>query len=155
MNLNIELSGRFSAVMLNGELVAGTNYKKILSDVNWQESEHKIASLNTIAGLTFHLNYYISGVLQVLQGGELSIRDKYSYDCKKIENESDWTQRCEKLFTNAQQFAQMIQNLTKKQLEEDFVNPKYGTYKQNIELMIEHCYYHLGQMVLIKKLIRQ
>lgn len=155
MSLNIELSLRFSAVMLNGELVAGTNYKKILNDVNWQESEHKVASLNTIAALTYHIDYYISGVLQVLQGGELSIRDKYSYDCNKIENESDWIQRCEKLFTNAQQFTQTIQNLTKKQLEEDFVNPKYGTYKQNIELMIEHCYYHLGQIVLIKKLIRQ
>jgi len=40
-----------------------------------------------------------------------------------------------------------------KKLNEIFVNEKYGTYLRNIEAVIEHSYYHLGQIVLIKKLI--
>lgn len=35
-----------------------------------------------------------------------------------------------------------------------FVNEKYGTYLRNIDGLIEHSYYHLGQITLIKKLIK-
>ena len=38
-------------------------------------------------------------------------------------------------------------------LSEVFVDEKYGTYERNINLMIEHCYYHLGQILIIKKLV--
>ena len=38
-------------------------------------------------------------------------------------------------------------------LEEPFVDEKYGTYLRNIEAVIEHSYYHLGQISLIRKLI--
>jgi len=34
----------------------------------------------SIAALTFHINYYVAGVLNVFQGGKLEIRDKYSFD---------------------------------------------------------------------------
>jgi hypothetical protein len=34
-----------------------------------------------------------------------------------------------------------------------FVDEKYGTYLRNIEAMIEHSYYHLGQIVLIRKIL--
>lgn len=40
-------------------------------------------------------------------------------------------------------------------LEEVFVEEKYGTYLRNIEGVIEHSYYHLGQISLIKKLIEE
>ena len=35
-----------------------------------------------------------------------------------------------------------------------FVDEKYGSYERNLDVMIEHCYYHLGQVMLIKKLFR-
>ena len=41
------------------------------------------------------------------------------------------------------------------QLKENFVDEKYGSYLRNIDGMIEHCYYHLGQIVLIKKIITE
>lgn len=34
-----------------------------------------------------------------------------------------------------------------------FVKQEYGTYLRNIEAQIEHSYYHLGQISLIKKMI--
>ena len=45
--------------------------------------------------------------------------------------------------------------MTEEKLEEIFVDEKYGTYKRNIEGMIEHCYYHLGQISLINKMIKE
>jgi hypothetical protein len=43
--------------------------------------------------------------------------------------------------------------MSQNQLDEVFVDKKYGTYLRNIEAVIEHSYYHLGQIVLIKKMI--
>jgi hypothetical protein len=38
-------------------------------------------------------------------------------------------------------------------LDSVFVYEKYGSYRRNIDAIIEHAYYHLGQIVLIKKMI--
>ena len=35
-----------------------------------------------------------------------------------------------------------------------FGNEKYGTYYENIQGVIEHLHYHLGQIVVVKKIIR-
>ena len=36
-----------------------------------------------------------------------------------------------------------------------FIDGKYGSYLRNIEGIIEHSYYHLGQISLIRKMIIQ
>ena len=45
--------------------------------------------------------------------------------------------------------------MTEDELLESFVDEKYGDYKRNIDVMIEHAYYHLGQILIIKKLINK
>jgi hypothetical protein len=43
--------------------------------------------------------------------------------------------------------------MSKEQKDDIFEEEKYGIYRRNIEAIIEHSYYHLGQISLIKKLI--
>jgi hypothetical protein len=38
-------------------------------------------------------------------------------------------------------------------LDQPFVEEKYGSYWRNIEGVIEHSYYHLGQVLLIQKVV--
>lgn len=38
-------------------------------------------------------------------------------------------------------------------LDSTFAGENYGIYQRNIEGIIEHSYYHLGQIVLTKKII--
>ncbi len=64
-----QIANRFREVLLNGTWVAGTNFKDQLSDVNWQIATTKLGALNTIAALTFHIEYYIAGIVNVLEGG--------------------------------------------------------------------------------------
>jgi len=45
--------------------------------------------------------------------------------------------------------------MSDQKLEEIFVDKKYGSYRRNIEGMIEHGYYHLGQISLLVKLLSQ
>ena len=59
------------------------------------------------------------------------------------------------LWTNAERFAGQVERMSAKELEQIFVKEQYGNYRRNIEGVIEHSYYHLGQLSLIKKMIRE
>lgn len=146
-----QLSERFREVMLSGKWVADMNYKKGLSDLNREQATTKVASFNTLAALAFHINYYVAGVLNVFEGGKLEIRDKYSYDMPEITSEAQWQQLLNTLLDNSEKFANHLAKLPDSKLDEHFVDEKYGTYRRNMNGMIEHCYYHLGQLALIRK----
>ena len=155
MKTSGELANRFREVFLNGTWIANTNYQKQLKDITQHEACTKVSSLNTMALLTFHINYYVAGVLQVFEGGTLDIRDKFSFDMPEISSEKNWTDLLSDLLGNAEKFATHVEHMSESQLEEYFVEKKYGTYRRNIEGMIEHAYYHLGQISLIKKMVRE
>ena len=155
MESSKQLAHRFRELFLNGSWIANTNYQELLSDINWQQATTKIASLNTIAVLTFHINYYVEGVLQVLNGGTLDIRDKFSFDAPEIESEEDWNRLKSNFFKHTEAFAKHIELMSEEQLEATFVDEKYGSYRRNIEGLIEHSYYHFGQLSLIKKMINE
>ena len=70
-----------------------------------------------------------------------------------IESEADWNALRENLLDNARLFADRVEQLTDKQLNGVFVDEKYGTSRRNIEGVLEHSYYHLGQISLIVKLL--
>ncbi|MFT6338783.1 MAG: putative damage-inducible protein DinB [Halioglobus sp.] len=147
-----ELAKRFREVILDGKLIAFTNIKEQLSDLTMEQAITKIGSLNTLAALTFHLNYYIHGVLQVFESGEFTIRDKFSFDMEPITTEEDWVRLRDRLFSNSEKFASHIDSMSDEKLDSYFVKEDYGSYHKNIDAMIEHCYYHFGQMVIIKKM---
>lgn len=147
-----QLANRFREVILNGRWVANTNFKDQLEGVSWELATKKIGTLNTIALLTFHIHYYISGVLKVLEGGTLDISDTYSFDLQPITSQGEWEALLNQFWNDAERFAELVEPLPDSKLNDVFVDEKYGTYLRNIDGMIEHSYYHLGQIVLIKKL---
>jgi hypothetical protein len=85
-----QTASRLREVFLNGTWISGTNYKDQLTRVDWQLATQRVGSLNTLAALAFHIHYYVGGVLRVLQGGPLDIRDKYSFDMPPVESQADW-----------------------------------------------------------------
>ena len=153
MSTTSQLAKRFREVMLDGMWIANTNFKDQLSDVTWEQATTKIADVNTIAILTFHIDYYIAGILNVFEGGDLEIKDKFSFDLPSIEYQQQWEDLLTKLWSDSEKFATLLEQMPDSQLNEVFVDEKYGTYLRNIDGMIEHAYYHLGQIALIKKMI--
>jgi len=153
MNQTSQLAKRFREVLLDGLWIANTNYKNQLSDVSWEQAVTRVGSLNTIAMLTFHIHYYIAGVKNVLEGGELEIKDQFSFDLPSIESQEQWEELLNKLWTDSEKFAVLVGQIPDDKIDEVFVDEKYGTYRRNIDGMIEHAYYHLGQITLIRKLL--
>ena len=148
-----ELASRFKEVLLNGTWIANTNYQDQLSNVSWKKATSKIGSLNTIAVLTYHINYYIAGVLNVFNGGSLDIRDKYSFDAPEITSKQEWDTLLNTMWMNSEKFIAHVEQMNDDKLDSVFIDAKYGTYRRNIEALIEHSYYHLGQVSLIKKML--
>ena len=153
MNRSQFIAKRLSEVYLDGHWVANTNYKEQLSALNWQQATQQVGQLNTIALLTFHINYYLRGLLQVLNGGALEIKDKYSFDMPPVTNDKEWLSLTTEFFSNAEKFVAAVAILPDEKMDEHFVDPKYGTWYRNLEAVVEHSYYHLGQISLIKKLL--
>lgn len=147
------IANRLREVLLNGRWIANTNYKEQIESVTREQATLKIGTLNTIAALTYHVNYYLAGILNVLNGGDLEIRDKYSFDLPPIKSDADWNYLVGEFLSNAEKFVSQIASLPDSTLDSVFVNEKYGTYLRNIEGVIEHCYYHLGQISLIRKMM--
>ncbi|WP_347220184.1 DUF1572 domain-containing protein [Chryseobacterium sp.] len=154
MNSALQLAKRFREVLLDGLWIANTNFKDQLSDVTWKQAVTKVGSLNTIAMLTFHIDYYIAGIIPVFEGGQLTIKDKYSFDLPPIESQEQWDALLNKLWSDSETFAVLLEKMPDSKLDEVFADEKYGTYQRNIDGMIEHAYYHLGQITLIKKLLK-
>ncbi|MEN2402331.1 DUF1572 family protein [Flavobacterium sp. MC2016-06] len=150
-----EITNRFKETILNRTWVANTNYKQQLAGLDWKTATTPINNLNTIAILAQHIDYYINGINNVFKGGTLDIKDKYSFDFPPINSQQEWETFLSKFWNDTKLFAFFIEQMPDEKLDEIFVDAKYGTYKKNIEAMIEHSYYHLGQIVLIKKLITE
>lgn len=153
MKSTIALANRFREIILNGTWVANTNYKDQLENLDWKIAVSKIDSLNTIALLAQHVHYFVNGIKNVFNGGNLEIRDKHSFDFPEIRSKNEWKYFLSKFWEDSEHLAKLIAQLPEEKLNQEFVDVKYGTYKRNIDGLIEHSYYHLGQIVLIKKII--
>jgi uncharacterized damage-inducible protein DinB len=151
MKTTKQIASRFREVILNGTWIANTNYKDQLTHLDWEIATKKFHSFNTIAVLSQHIHYYIAGILKVLNGGTLDIKDQFSFDFSNIESQQDWENFLTTFWKDTEEFARLIEQMPDEKLDAVFVDAKYGTYQRNIDAMIEHSYYHLGQIVLIKK----
>jgi hypothetical protein len=152
MSNPLQLANRLREVFLNGTFIANTNYKDQLTGTCWQLATQQSGSANSVAALVQHIHYYIGGVSRVFLGGALDIKDQYSFDFDPITSQAQWEEILSRFFADAAAFARLVEEFPAEKLADNFVDEKYGSYLRNIEAMIEHSYYHLGQVVLVKKI---
>ena len=152
MHLPAQIATQLRGVYFGGNWT-DVNFKDSIAGVDWQQATTKVYDLNTIATLVFHTNYYVAAVLKVLQGGPLESKDIYSFTHPPVNNEADWQQLVQKSLTEAETFAVRIEQLPPEQLWDDLTEKKYGSYYRNLHGIIEHVHYHLGQIVLIRKIL--
>jgi len=152
--LSAHLSKHLREVYFGGNWTS-VNLRDSLSNVTCLQAITKFNSLNTMLALVYHINYYITAVTKVLQGEPLNASDKFSFDHPQIQSEEEWKNLLDNTWKDAEKFATLIEQLPDSRLWENFEDGKYGNYYRNIQGIIEHTHYHLGQIVLIKKLLQQ
>ena len=154
MHLTAHIAKHFRDVHFGGNWTS-SSLKDQLTGISWQQATTKVYGLNSIAALVFHMHYYVGAVLKVLEGEPLNASDKYSFDLPPVLSQDDWEKLLADTFADAEKFAGLIEKLPEEKLWEDFSDNKYGNYYRNLQGIIEHIHYHLGQIVVIKKRIMQ
>jgi hypothetical protein len=154
MNLSAQIARHLREVYFGGNWTS-VNFRDTLADLTWQQATRSIGPLNTIATLVFHTHYYVAAVCRVLTGGALDAKDEYSFNHPPIHDNEAWQALLNITWEDAERFAHLVGNLSDDKLGETFIEEKYGTYYRNLQGIIEHLHYHLGQIVILKKLIQQ
>ncbi|MFL5739919.1 MAG: DUF1572 domain-containing protein [Flavisolibacter sp.] len=154
MTLSALIAKQFRDLHFGGNWT-GVNLKETVKDLSWQEATEKIDSFNTIATLMYHTHYYVEIVTNVLLGQPLQGKDTDSFEHPPVQSRENWEQLLEHVWMDAENFALLVEGLPDSKLEENFSGEKYGSYFRNIQGITEHTHYHLGQIVLLKKMIRE
>ena len=141
--------------LIQGGNYTGVSFQQVLSDITFEEAVTKVSSLNTIATLVYHIQYYCNAVIGVLEGGPLTAKDSLSFEHPPVTSAAAWEELKVQTWREAETFANLVENLSEEKLSEGFVKEAYGTYYRNIHGVIEHTHYHLGQISLLKKLLRE
>lgn len=131
------------------------NLKETLENVTLEQAITKVHNFNTIAALVYHMDYYAVGVAEFLTGNPLTTKDKLSWETPEFNSEEEWQNFLGKFFIHAENLAKAIEQFPEERFGEIFHEEVYGNYYRNLHGIIEHCHYHLGQIVLIKKILNQ
>lgn len=152
MNATKQLAQHLRAVFFGGNWSC-VNFKETLQGISYSQAQTKIEGFNTIATLSFHMQYYLDPVCKVLQGEPLVASDKESFAVPHFENDVEWKNFIQEILAKAERFALAVEQLDETKLYAVFEQEKYGTYYRNILGLIEHTHYHLGQIALLKKMV--
>ncbi|TDH28572.1 DUF1572 domain-containing protein [Segetibacter sp. 3557_3] len=154
MTITEQISGQLREVFF-GKNWTASNLQQHVAGISWVDATTKVHSFNTIAALVYHSYYYVAANLQVLKGNPLDAHDKYSFDHPAIYSQEDWDGFLNKVWLDVEELATLTAALPDDQLWNTFVNEAYGNYYRNLNGVIQHTHYHLGQIVLIKKLLAE
>jgi uncharacterized damage-inducible protein DinB len=141
------------------EVYEGNNWTDIniadtINDLNWQQAQQQInASPNTIASLLHHLFYWNGIIIQRLNGFDPSIPEVNGYDVTELKSQTDWNELKDKTHESFIKLAEAVKDFPEENLEKTYAKDKPSYYK-NFQGIVEHAHYHLGQIVILKKLIK-
>jgi uncharacterized damage-inducible protein DinB len=152
MTIASQIAKHFKDVHFGGNWTS-VNYRDVLAEVSWQQAGTKVQSFNTILTLVNHVKYYMNVVERVLLGEPLIGKDAESFVHSSVNNTEEWDVLRNEFWAKAETVAALIAQLPDSKLTEPFFDEKYGTYYRNLQGMVEHHHYHLGQIVIIKKLL--
>jgi uncharacterized damage-inducible protein DinB len=138
----------------DGENWTDVNICDTLKDVSWQQAQqHTPASQNTIASLLHHIYYWNGIMMQRIEGINPSVPDSNGFNIGELKNENDWNALKEKTQQSFKQLANAVENFPEEKLFETSPAGRSSYYK-NFQGIVEHAHYHLGQIVILKKLLQ-
>lgn len=142
------------------EVYEGDNWtevtvKKTLSDVSLREATTiSHASPNTIASIIFHMRFYNDIILQRCRGIAPGIdATTNGFNVHALTSQDEWEALKEDCGNSFKALHSEVVHMHESHLWDTSPNANSPIFKQLIGIT-EHNYYHLGQIVIIKNLIR-
>lgn len=142
------------------QVYEGNNWTEVciadtIGNISFQQAQQRTAgSPNTIASLLHHLYYWNEIMVQRMQGKNPRVLQTNGFDVEELKSEEDWLALKEKAHDSFIQLAKAVKDFPEYKLDETYAEGK-STFYKNLQGTAEHAHYHLGQMVIIKKLLEQ
>ncbi|OHT45111.1 DinB family protein [Flavobacterium tructae] len=137
----------------NGDPWLEVNLTKTLENVTAAQAYRKInPNLNTIWEITNHLIQWRRNILNRMQG-EAVITPDHNYFVPVLDpSEAAWEQSLQSLAKSQEAWNTFFQDFDDADLAKIYVNNGH-TYYEHLHGIIQHDVYHLGQIVILKKLL--
>lgn len=130
------------------------NLKSTLDGVTFDEaSQLTPASNNSIAGLVNHLAFWNHVMTLRIRGEKVEIPEANGFDNSALADEEEWQSLKKDCFKSGKVLAEAIGKLSNKQLQQEIL-PGYPSAYKSLQGAVEHVHYHLGQIVILKHLLR-
>ena len=153
MNITSQIAQALLEVTEGGNWT-DSNVADTIKDVSVEEATHRTeASPNTIASLIHHLSYWNRIMIQRINGIKPDIPESNGFNVPPLRTDQDWGNLKKDHFASAHELADAILKVDESRLEESILTDYSSVYK-NLQGTVEHVHYHLGQIVIIKKLVR-
>jgi hypothetical protein len=125
-----------------------------LADVTLQEAITVTpASVNTIATILHHITFYNIVVRERLKGTGIDIPATNGFDMPPLASDEDWENLKTENIRSAHELAGEMRRVDEAKLHQPIIEGQ-STFYKNMQGCVEHVHYHLGQIVLLKNLIR-
>lgn len=130
--------------------------RKTLEDVTLDEALRTTsASANTIASLLYHITFYNKVILARLQGVNPPVGEANGFDLPALQDQAAWERLKADNLESAQVLADAIRKVPDEMLDKPMLQEETSsTYFRQLQGITEHAHYHLGQIVILKNLIR-
>ena len=137
----------------NGNPWLEVTLEKTLSDITAEQAYRKInPNLNTIWEIVNHLIQWRRNILRRVEG-ETVITPDHNYFVPVLDSsEAAWEQSLQYLEISQEQWKSFFDNFDDVDFEKIYPNNNH-TYYEHIHGIIQHDVYHLGQIVILKKLL--
>ncbi|MDB5021590.1 MAG: hypothetical protein JWQ28_2717 [Pedobacter sp.] len=137
----------------------GSNWTEVdvrssLEDVSLKEATMRTkASPNSIASIVQHLTYWNRVMVKRINGIVVADNGSNGFSGPVLHDDEDWSRLKDDNILSAHELANAIMNFNEDALELPIL-PEHASAYKNLQGSVEHVYYHLGQIVILKQLIR-
>jgi hypothetical protein len=154
MNINTQIARQLQDVYFGGNWTE-VSLKDSLEGVAWKEAIMKVHGFNSIAALIYHMNFYVRAATGVIRGEKPDPNDTDSFGHPPIASHADWQHLLDRTWAEVNILAGLVEQMPEQKLWDIYRTEKSGNYFRNLLGITEHVHYHLGQVVLIRKIIRE
>lgn len=148
MKTATELAERIND-MYQGENWSGLNLKDLLADITYSEAITltKVSNYN-VASIVAHMIYYFKSVATNIESDNVDINEEKGFKLKNMEGDVDWQELLRALGLSITNLVNTVNDIDASEHIES------AQIDRNLHVAIEHSYYHLGQILFLKRLLR-
>ncbi|MEO8535688.1 MAG: DinB family protein [Flavobacterium sp.] len=152
MSENKRISNLYQSIY-NGEPWLEVTLAKTLENVSSEQACRKInPNLNTIWEIVNHLIQWRRNILKRVQGETVTTPDHNYFVPVLDSSEAAWEQSLQSLAKSQELWNAFFEDFNDADLEKIYPSNNH-TYYEHIHGIIQHDVYHLGQIVILKKLL--